>query len=194
MSRSNYRNLAADHPGSAGVVLNNLLCKAEDLPQSNRVRWDSESDIAVAEVHAKQAKVAVQELIKMHISKLKDDHTTRFCFAASRGDTATITSMCDHGFNPDSSDYDQRNALMVSSMKGNVDVVKKLLEYNANPNLTDMHGTSALYEAVKNNRDEVIDVLLQHGGEVLLSFSKVLFVTTLMNSSLLFALIQLSYQ
>ncbi|KAL3801357.1 hypothetical protein HJC23_006967 [Cyclotella cryptica] len=168
MSRSNYRNLAADHPGSAGVVLNNLLSKVEDLPQSNRIRWDSESDIAVAEVHAMQAKVAVQELVKMHISKQKDDHTTRFCFAASRGDIATITSMCDHGFNPDSSDYDQRNALMVSSMKGNVDVVKKLLDYNANPNLTDMHGTSALFEAVKNNREEVVDVLLKHGGEFLL--------------------------
>jgi len=166
MSRSNYRNLAADHPGSAGVVLNNLLSKAEDLPQSNRVRWDSESDVAVAEVHAMQAKAAVQDLVKMHISKLKDDHTTRFCFAASRGDTSTITSMCDHGFNPDSSDYDHRNALMVSSMKGNVDVVKKLLEYNANPNLTDMHGTSALYEAVKNNREEVVEILLRHGAEL----------------------------
>ena len=59
MSRSDYRDIAVDHPGSAGRVLANLLAKVEELPQSiailhssSRFDWrDSEADIAQAEVH-----------------------------------------------------------------------------------------------------------------------------------------------
>jgi len=105
MTRSQYKDIAADHPGSAGVILKNLLSKVEDLPQSIAViHAESDTDHAVAEVQAQQAMTAVQDLVKMHINKQKDDHTTRFCFAASRGDTITISAMCDEGFDPDSSD------------------------------------------------------------------------------------------
>ena len=71
---------------------------------------------------------AVKDLVTMHMRKVHDDETTRLLFAASRGDTKTISLMCDHGFNPDSADYDQRTALMVASMKGNVEVVGLLLQ------------------------------------------------------------------
>ncbi|KAL7543823.1 hypothetical protein ACHAWF_007462 [Thalassiosira exigua] len=172
MCRSNYRDLAAEHPGSAAVVLNNLLAKVEDLPPSLAIHQagpfahDSFEENAVAEVHAQRAKATIQDLVKMHIEKQKDDHTTQFCFAASRGDVAAIGSMCDQGFDPNSSDYDQRTALMVASMNGNIEVVTKLLEHHANPNLTDMHGTSALFEATKNNHEDVAKILLEHGGEL----------------------------
>ena len=71
---------------------------------------------------------AVKDLVTMHMRKVHDDETTRLLFAASRGDTKTISLMCDHGFDPDSADYDQRTALMVASMKGNVEVVGLLLQ------------------------------------------------------------------
>ncbi|KAL7533004.1 hypothetical protein ACHAXR_008237 [Thalassiosira sp. AJA248-18] len=186
MSRSHYRAIATDHPGSSGVVLRNLLSKVgqqiEDLPQSNSVlrvgfSQESDTDNAIAEVQAQHALTEVQDLVKMHINKQKDDHTTHFCFAASRGDTATIEAMCGQGFDPDSSDYDHRNALMVASMIGNTDVVTKLLEYHANPNLTDMHGTSALFEATKNNHEHIAEILLEHGGE--LSMNESLAASTL---------------
>ena len=48
--------------------------------------------------------------------------------------------MCEHGFDPNSHDYDHRTALMVSSMKGNFDVVKLLLQCGADPNILDTHG------------------------------------------------------
>jgi hypothetical protein len=57
---------------------------------------------------------AIRELVSMHMSKLLDDQTTRFCFAASRGDTSAISLMCDQGFDPNNADYDKRTALMVS--------------------------------------------------------------------------------
>lgn len=115
MSKANYKDLSTDHPGSAAIVLRNLLYKVEELPQSIERRrssrmgvcFDVESDEAgdaAAEVQTQQALVAIQELVRMQIDKQKDDHTTRFCFAASRGDKKTIVSMCEQGFDPDSSD------------------------------------------------------------------------------------------
>jgi hypothetical protein len=43
----------------------------------------------------KENLTAVTDLVKMHMSKQLDDQTTRLLFAASRGDTATISLMCD---------------------------------------------------------------------------------------------------
>ena len=72
---------------------------------------------------------AVEELIKMHMERQLDDQTTRLLFAASRGDTRTISVMCDQNFDPNNADYDNRTALMVACMKGNTDAAKLLLEY-----------------------------------------------------------------
>ncbi|CAB9520515.1 Potassium channel AKT2 [Seminavis robusta] len=124
---------------------------------------------AVATIQAQSAVVACKDVIKMHIDKMKDDHTTRFLFAASRNSTATITLMCDQGFDPNSADYDHRTALMVASMKGNIEAVKKLLEYQADPNLADMHGTTALHEAAKNGHEETMALLMEHGAELCMS-------------------------
>ena len=91
MSKSDYKSLSADHPGSAGRVLANLLAKVQALPKKSVINSssffdrESEADIAQAEVHVEHTKVVVEDLIKMHINKQKDEHTTRFCFAASRG-------------------------------------------------------------------------------------------------------------
>ncbi|KAK1745940.1 ion transport protein [Skeletonema marinoi] len=178
LTRSDYKSLSADHPGSAGRVLTNLLAKVQELPTRSvmheRSRFDreSEADIAQAEVHVEHTKMVVEDLIKMHINKQKDEHTTRFCFAASRGDTSTIAALCDQGFDPNSSDYDQRTALMVAAMKGNVDVVTKLLEYSCDPNLQDVNGTTALMEATKNNHEDVCSILLSAGAHLSLSESQ----------------------
>ena len=129
MSRTHYAAIAADHPGSAGIILQNLLSKVQDMASAVRFGTDldlpkdlailragsyfdlnaasahaTEVDKAVAEARNEAALTAVEDLVKMHISKQKDDHTTRFCFAASRGDIATMSVMCDQGFDPDSSD------------------------------------------------------------------------------------------
>jgi len=173
MSKANYRDLANDYPGSAGRLLANLLSKVDD--QNNRVSSHINLDVEAVvnpQVRVYNTAAAVQDLIRLYISKQQDDQTTRFCFAASRGDTATITVMCEQGFDPNSSDYDKRTALMVASMKGNVDTVVKLLSYHADPNLTDMHGTSALYEATKNNHEDVASVLIEYGGHLSMSESQ----------------------
>lgn len=199
MSRQAYKMIAQDHPGSAGKILHNLLTKVEkmraeirseprvNLPKRLEVlRAGSEYDTSndgssshYAEVHqtvtsvqTKAALTAIQDLVKMHISKQKDDHTTRFLFAASRGDTSTITLMCDQGFDPNSADYDFRTALMVAAVKGNTETITKLLEYQANPNLVDMHGSSALYEAARNGHETTMAELLKHGAQLCMDESQ----------------------
>ena len=123
MSRSHYRDIAADHPGSAGVVLRNLLSKFGDLRKGlgqmksltkkvgigRLVSFSTDVEDAQDEIKQETSVAAIRDLIEMHISKQKDEHTTWFCFAASRGDTATISNMCEHGFDPNSSDCEYSN-------------------------------------------------------------------------------------
>ncbi|KAL3934731.1 MAG: hypothetical protein SGBAC_009613 [Bacillariaceae sp.] len=193
ISKSDYRRISNDHPGSVGRLLHNLLNKVKSIRESQEMmnanpklfpksvpvlnagsfydpsqmsttgEEDTAVDPAVQNLTAAQTEAAlssVQDLVEMHINRQKDDHTTRFLFAASRDDVATIRLMCDQGFDPDSADYDSRTALMVASMKGNIDTIEKLLEYGADPHLKDHHGTCALLEAIENGHDVVVDILL----------------------------------
>jgi CRP-like cAMP-binding protein len=191
MSKSAYKLLSEEHPGSVGKVLQNLLEKVEEMAaeagkdtvvgpplrmeilRAGSIWGDAMEDRSehlrevqktVHQVQSQAALTAVQDLVRMHMNKQKDDHTTRFLFAASRGDTATIQLMCEQGFDPNSADYDYRTALMVASMKGNTEAVNKLLEFQANPSLCDMHGSSALYEAASNGHEDTMEVLLEHGA------------------------------
>lgn len=114
----------------------------------------------------KEALTAVRDLIQMHMSKQLDDQTTRLLYAASRGDTATISLICESSFDPNHGDYDNRTALMVASMKGNTEVCRLLLNFKADPNLEDMHGSTALLEAVKNSHEETVRLLVKNGAKI----------------------------
>lgn len=183
ISQSAYKLLAQDHPGSVGKILHNLLKKVQqielelqlpknlsllragsvydDSPSYGAINWSYEDA-----TRQHESLTAIKDLVKMHMDKQKDDQTTRLLFAASRGDTDTITLMCDQGFDPNNADYDDRTALMVGSMKGNTDVVKTILEFKANPNVVDVHGSSALYEAVKNGHENTMNLLLEHDAKL----------------------------
>lgn len=153
LSQASYKLLAQDHPSSAGKILQNLLKKVKSqqvsLPKKLEVlRAGSSFDMesishdsccnynSLEDIEPGQGKqrldsqTAIADLVKMHVDKQLDDQTTRLLFAASRGDTATISLMCDQGFDPNNADYDRRTALMVASMKGNTDVVRLLLEFH----------------------------------------------------------------
>eukprot|EP00986_Skeletonema_menzelii_P015350 scaffold11569_cov157-Skeletonema_menzelii.AAC.3 len=186
MSRSTYKLLAQDYPGSIGKILRNLFAKVENasmkarLPKSiEAIRVGSNLGYSngsyqsledIDENHAMssdnglatESLTVVKDLVQMHMNRNLDDETTRLLFAASRGDTRTIHMMCTHGFDPNNHDYDRRTALMVSSMKGNFDVVKLLLQFGADPNLLDMHGSSALLEATKNGHDDIMKLLFEY--------------------------------
>ena len=186
LSRESYKMLASDHPGSVGKILRNLLTTVNDmqlhLPKplsvlragsafDMEVQYGSLSTHEVTDIYEKidqrkQELTALRDLIQMHLLKQLDDQTTRFCFAASRNDTATLQLMCENGFDPNNSDYDNRTALMVAAMKGADDAVRLLLQFGASANMTDVHGTTALLEAVKNGHEEIVSLLKESGAEL----------------------------
>ena len=183
LSMQNYQILAQEHPGSAGKILHNLLQKVESaaiqavLPKSLDVLQSGSAYENYQSMHRStqighESLSAVKDLVKMHMRRRRDDDTTRLLFAASRGDTKTISLMCGHGFDPNNTDYDRRTALMVASMKGNADAVKLLLKYNARPNEIDMNGSSALLEATKYGHEQVEVFLLKAGANLCMQESQ----------------------
>jgi ankyrin repeat protein len=199
-----YKMLAQDHPGSVGKILRHLLNKVKamalelNLPRNLSIlragsvfdySFRSGTKVNMSPSNRQAALTAVEDLVKMHMEKQRDDQTTRLLFAASRGDTATIELMCDQGFDANNADYDNRTALMVAAMKGNTDVAKLLLDkYNANPNLTDIHNSTALMEAVKNARDDTMELLLQHDAKLCMkdSLAASMLCQTVMDGDILF--------
>jgi ankyrin repeat protein len=183
MPRETYRELCVDHPGSVGRILQNLLARVEemtDTPQTDGSStnkdnsYSSTLDAPPTDEYDRKRDVtlaAIKDRVQMYMRKQKDDQTTRFLFAASRGDTNSISLMCDQGFDPNNADYDRRTALMVAAMKGNTDTVKILLDYEADSNLADVHGSTALYEAVKNGHGSTADLLCEHGAELCMAES-----------------------
>jgi len=180
LPRFAYKSIVEDHPGCLTKVLNNLLSMVEEKVEDAGGGGDPTVDDSdfdhtdgcqrrVEEIQAEVALRKARDVIAMHINKQKDDQVTKFLFAASRDDTATIRLMLDQSFDPNNADYDKRTALMVAAMKGNCEVITLLLEYNANPNLLDIHGTSALFEATRHGHEESMQVLLGYGASLGLS-------------------------
>jgi len=168
-SESNQNNNSSDD-----ITHHKTESKTESTEVPSATAVDNESMSYANEVRRAEARaqsMAVRDLVKMHNRKQKDDHTMRFLYAATRGDTAVISVMCEQGLDPNSCDYDSRTALMVASVKGNTEVVVKLLEHGANPNLVDNFGFTALYEAAKNRHEDTMKVLLEHGASMSMSES-----------------------
>jgi len=193
LSRSSYKTLAEDNPGSIVTLLNNLLQKVEHVAKESSRKMNrrhssqfintavflndskhSSVDIhnTVTDISLQSVLTSIRDLVTMQVNKVNDDATTRFLFAASRGDNETITVMGNQGFDPNSTDYDGRTALMISCMNGMNDTVRKLIEFEANLNLQDVHGSCALYEAVKSGHDDIISVLIKYGAKLCMTESQ----------------------
>jgi len=72
--------------------------------------------------------------------------------------------MLGHGFDPNSSDYDQRSALMLAAAKGYHDSVALLVEAGADPSRSDAFGGTALWEACKRGHDDCVELLRDAGA------------------------------
>jgi len=110
LTRSSYKLLAQDHPGSVGKILHNLLAKVRHmalelpLPKNiNILRAGSAFDLEcgygsithVSPEHLdllqrQESLTKIEDLVQMHVNKQLDDQTTRLLFAASRGDTGIL--------------------------------------------------------------------------------------------------------
>jgi len=124
------KGVGADHPGSASVVLQNLLKKFGDRRSGSfqmkmqekisRLSWATDVKVSTTDKADQRDDVAsIRKLIKLHINKQQDVHTNLFCFAASRGDVGTIESMMDQGFDPNSSDCEHYVMSLLFSINTN---------------------------------------------------------------------------
>ena len=111
MRRAHYKEITTEDPGSAGVVLCNLLAKLGDRRKmmsssklmSSPLKVGMQQKSSMSGVGLTTAD-AVRELVNIHINKQKDEHKYLMFFAAARGDVATVATMLNQGFDPDSLD------------------------------------------------------------------------------------------
>jgi ankyrin repeat protein len=86
---------------------------------------------------------------------------TALMFAAIRGDIETQTALIDAGADVNAVGGFDWTALMVASVKGHVAAVRQLLSSGADPNLRDIYGWTPLMRAVYEEREQVVQVLLE---------------------------------
>lgn len=86
---------------------------------------------------------------------------TALMFAAIRGDIETQTALLDAGADVNAVGGFDWTALMVATVKGHIDAVRQLLASGADPNLRDIYGWTPLMRAVYEDRERVVQALLE---------------------------------
>ena len=86
---------------------------------------------------------------------------TALMFAAIRGDTQTQMALIDAGADVNAVGGFDWTALLVASVKGHVPAVRQLLVSGADPNLRDVYGWTPLMRAVYEERELIVQVLLE---------------------------------
>jgi ankyrin repeat protein len=86
---------------------------------------------------------------------------TALMFAAIGGDIETQKTLIDAGADVNVIGGFDWTALMVASVKGHVAAVRQLLSSGADPNLRDIYGWTPLMRAVYEEREQVVQALLE---------------------------------
>ena len=86
-------------------------------------------------------------------------------WAASRSDFKTICRLVAQGVPLDSADYDWRTPLHLAAAEGHHEVVRYLISHGVAPNPRDRWGNTPLSEAERHNRQAVMELLENAGGE-----------------------------
>ncbi len=82
-------------------------------------------------------------------------------FAAIRGDIETQKALIDAGADVNAVGGFDWTAILVASVKGHVPAVRQLLVSGADPNLRDIYGWTPLMRAVYEERELIVQVLLE---------------------------------
>ncbi len=86
---------------------------------------------------------------------------TALMFAAIRGDIETQKALIDAGADVNAVGGFDWTAILVASVKGHVPAVRQLLVSGADPNLRDIYGWTPLMRAVYEEREKVVQALLE---------------------------------
>ena len=94
-----------------------------------------------------------------------------FISAASRGELEKVKRYSKKNIDLNTSDYDKRTALHLSSAEDHIDTVKYLLDNGADPLPKDRWGNTPYSEAVKNNNGDIIQLFREYFPEEVLSMT-----------------------
>ncbi len=110
---------------------------------------------------------------------LYEDGATPFLRAAQSGDVALMKLLLEHGANPKIATANGDTALMVAAGIGwvegvtyewseadNVEAVKMCLDLGLDPNAVDGDGRTALHGAAHKGRNDVVQLLVEHGAKL----------------------------
>jgi len=95
------------------------------------------------------------------VNATTDNGGTALMFAAIRGNVKTQRALIDAGADVNAVGGFDWTALMVASVKGHVAAARQLLTSGADPNLRDVYGWTPLMRAVYEERDEIVQALLE---------------------------------
>lgn len=143
-----------------GANVNARICGVESTPQ-----------------HCKGDSTETRTIFTMQW--LYEDGATPFLRAAQSGDVTVMKLLLDHGANPKIATSNGDTALMVAAGIGWVDgvtfewseadnlaAVKMCLDLGIDPNVADGDGRTALHGAAHKGRNEVINLLVEHGAKL----------------------------
>jgi ankyrin repeat protein len=107
--------------------------------------------------------VLVRRLIAAgaNVNAITDNGGTALMFAAIRGDIDTQKVLIDAGADVNAVGGFDWTALTVASVKGHVAAVRQLLASGADPNLPDIYDWTPLMRAVYEEREKVVQALLE---------------------------------
>jgi ankyrin len=133
---------------------------------------------AGADVNAR-AKDSTETRTIFTMQWLYEDGATAFLRAAQSGDVELLKLLLDRGADPKIATANNTTALAVASgigwvegvtyehsPKDSIEVVKMLLDLGVDPNVVDGDGRSALHGAAHKGRNEVVQLLVDHGAKL----------------------------
>ena len=95
------------------------------------------------------------------------DVNSQFIEAAKRGDTVSIKALLETGANVNTTDINDRTALMWAAQKGHTETAQALLEAGADVNAWDrVYETPVLGWAAEEGHTETVQALLDAGADV----------------------------
>ncbi|EOA81214.1 uncharacterized protein SETTUDRAFT_63636, partial [Exserohilum turcica Et28A] len=91
---------------------------------------------------------------------------TNLHIAAEAGHDDIVSMLLGSGYAVDECDSEGNTALHRASLGEHVKVMLTLLKHGANPNVMNVHGWSPVHMAFSLGSMEVVEVLMQRGGDL----------------------------
>lgn len=170
--RSNLLNITNSLKSAAEAILHQISngTASENRLKIEHLRMSLEAPALMPEACAERLVTETETIIegiKSESSRASHSLSALHCHVASTGDAKELRALTNLvPVSEVQGDYDGRTALHLAAGNGHVQCVKLLLDAGSDPNPVDRFGRTPLLEAVLHDEAEVIDLLMERGGEL----------------------------